>query len=657
MTGTVQRRAFATGALGTALVAACVIMAALTVAASLLAAYWADPAALWRDPYHDRNTHYLNGLNLALDLVALDPAGFLADATADPIWPPFHAVALAAVLAVGGLDHRLAILPSLAGWCATIVLTWLIARRAAPAGVPGWFPGAVAAALALASPAFQLLGSDVMLEGLGAALGAMTLYASMRCDATPSGARWVRPLAILLTLLFLEKFNYWLLVLAALAVTLAWGGRRRLIAMAARAELFRLVGRVILSPPGLLGALALMAAIALSITGPQPVTALGRGFLVFPGLVLTAAYGILLLRACQVWRRERAALRAALDPAALTMLRWHVLPVALWFLAPQALTRFLWFIGPAHRGASTGYDPWRALQFQWTGFSEGFHSPVIAAPALVLALLGGAHLARRAGGGRCVAVFAALSAIVLVLHPQQQWRFQATMLFAVWVCAGAGAGLVLAAAARAARAPATLPAVVLAASLVLLAWQPPATLAQLAAIRTPDAPSDLSLAAAYLPLLGGARSIGVATTFGVSDLFAWTVREACRCRVAVDQPWVQMAATRAEAAALTASWLDRLPADRVLLIDGPAPYALPGRPALRETLAGARDALQEQPRLTPLLDTPLRVGRNKIMSWRANAPPPLPPPSRLRLDAMMSAAFAGLVAAILLWPGSRRRAG
>ena len=555
-------------------------------------------------------------------MAALDPAGWLADATADPVWPPLHAAVLGVVLGLGGPDHRLAILPSLAGWGATILMAWLIADRAA-----GWFAGAVAAALALASPAFRLLGSDVMLEGLGSALGAMTLYAFMRCDGSAAGQRWVRPLAILLTLLFLEKFNYWLLILAALALAAAPGRAGPVLAAAAP-----LLRRLLVSAPGLLGVTALIGAAALAVSGPVPVTALGRGFLVYPDLVLTAGYGALLLQACRIWRRERW----ALSPAALELARWHALPVLLWLLVPHALVRFLWFIGPTHRGASAGYDPWQALQSQWAGFAEGFHSPALALPVLGLAVLGGARLAR-APGARCVPIFAALAAAVLVLHPQQQWRFQATALFAVWVCAGVGAGLLAGGRARMLRP-------LLAASLVLLAWQPPAPLADRVAIRTPEAPSDLALAAAYLPLLDGARGVGAAATFGRSDLFAWTLREACRCRVPVDQPSIPAGASRDEAAASTASWLDRAPASHVLLVDAPP---------RRDDLAGVIDALRRQDRLTPGPAVP--AGDAVLQAWRAAGPPPHPAPRRWRLDAALSAGLAALAVTVLLWPAQRRR--
>ena len=590
----------------------------------MFAAYWADPGQLWRDPLHDRNTHYLNGLNLALDLAAGDAAAFMADAIADPVWPPLHATILSLVLGLGGLDHRLAILPSLAGWCGTVVMAWLLAGRARP----GWLAGVVAAGLAIASPAFRLLGSDVMLEGLGSALGAACLYGFVRSGTCPAGQSWRVATCVLLTLLFLEKFNYWLLVLAALALTVVMehpGAVRAVLRALARAA-----AALVLSPAGLLGGAGLAAAVALAAAGPLPVTLLGRGFLVYPDLVLTATYGVLLLRACQIWRRERAGL-----PASVTcFVRWHAAPVALWLLVPHALIRFLWFLGPTHSGASQGYDPWRALLFHWQGFSQGFHAPAAAAPVLALAALGGAALITRGGRARCIPVFAALSTIVLVLHPQQQWRFQATALIAVWVCAGVGAAAVFART----RLPGAWAAAV-AGGLLLLAGLPAAPLANRVAIRTPEAPSDLALAQAYLPLLAGTRSVGAVATFGLSDLFAWTIREACRCRAVVDQPWLAPASSPSEVADLTAAWLDRMAGTFVVLVDAPP---------RRDALAGVEPALASDPRLVPSFSAV--AGSAKVGVWRATPPPPHPQAARMRLDAMLSAALAGACIATLLFP-------
>jgi hypothetical protein len=125
---------------------------------------------------------------------------------------------VAATQRAGGPDYRLAVLPSLAAWVGTIVLAFLCARRLAP-GLPNG-AGAMAAALVAASPGMRAFATDIMLESLGACLSLGVLYAAVRYVATPtrSSARW---LALALTLLFYEKYNYWFLVVLALGLTVA----------------------------------------------------------------------------------------------------------------------------------------------------------------------------------------------------------------------------------------------------------------------------------------------------------------------------------------------------------------------------------------------------------------------------------------------------
>src|SRR5437588_12637848 len=105
-----------------------VLAVAVAIAISMYRGYLADPRALWRSVYHDRNGHYGFALDLAVALRSFDPVGFVNQLTKAKIWPPLHGLALATLLASGGLDHRLAVLPNLAAWVALVVLTAVIAR-------------------------------------------------------------------------------------------------------------------------------------------------------------------------------------------------------------------------------------------------------------------------------------------------------------------------------------------------------------------------------------------------------------------------------------------------------------------------------------------------------------------------------------------------
>src|SRR5437870_833442 len=109
------------------LVPAIVAAVATACAVAMFATYYQHPEELWRNLWHDRSAHYGYGLDVAIGLRTLNPLQFLAALEAVRLWAPLHPTLLGVILAVGGIDYRLAILPSLVGWVMTIVLTWLIA--------------------------------------------------------------------------------------------------------------------------------------------------------------------------------------------------------------------------------------------------------------------------------------------------------------------------------------------------------------------------------------------------------------------------------------------------------------------------------------------------------------------------------------------------
>jgi len=175
-----------------------------------------EPRQLWNRAPHDRNAHYLSGLSLALDLAQGDWANLLHDLDSSRMWGPLHGILVAMVELIGGMDFRLAVLPSLLAWIGTAVLGFLIARRVAPAG--GTVAGIAAMLFILASPAHRAFATDVMLESLGACLSLMAVYFYLVTVQEPQrkAGRW---LGLSLTLLFLLKYNYWVLVSASLVVT------------------------------------------------------------------------------------------------------------------------------------------------------------------------------------------------------------------------------------------------------------------------------------------------------------------------------------------------------------------------------------------------------------------------------------------------------
>ena len=94
------------------------VMGAVVVLAAVAATVMfvdanAHPDLLWHGYYHDRNGHYGFGQDLALAVRSGDPVWFFAEILKAQIWPPFHGLVLAAVLLIGGIDHRLGIVPVL----------------------------------------------------------------------------------------------------------------------------------------------------------------------------------------------------------------------------------------------------------------------------------------------------------------------------------------------------------------------------------------------------------------------------------------------------------------------------------------------------------------------------------------------------------------
>ncbi len=259
---------------------------------------------------------------------------------------------------------------------------------------------------------------------------------------------------------------------------------------------------------------------------------------------------MILWRAALLYRSDPQAVLDLLGPSGRILAVWHALPLALWFLVPDAIGRFVWFIGPTHvgsgaatLGAAWTYDPLAALAFHWQGFSQGFHgNPVVAALVLAFALVGAAHCMRIDAQARILPIFAGLCVAAVVLHPQQQWRFQATFLFALWALSAIGAARFIALMTGPMTSsrkpePGGLLLVVAAGFVALQAAH--AGLSDMAlrvAIRTPQAMSDRILAATYLDTGAAHEDILIASSFGDSALFGWTMALACRCRPSITQP-------------------------------------------------------------------------------------------------------------------------
>ena len=611
---------------GDALLFVIVLGVALTFAASMLVNYASDPGELWHGLRHDRNVHFGEALKLAVALQSFNLPRALALLIEPHFWPPLADLSLALVMNFGGFDVKLAILPSLIGWVCTIVLIFLIARRLFSEPWTGNVAGALAVTFALASPAFRLIGADVMLEGLGAGLTAFCLYAYIRArgKSKAESERWWGILAIGLTALFFEKYNYWLLTAAALAIAYFShdvSGRLSWIRTHA-ARLTPNSVRAIIRDPFIIAAVCLLV-LDIVIYASHPTTVDLFGFHVSLRdswqNVETAIWALLFVRAVLLWRKYRKPFDSALGFAGRRVFYWHIFPIGISFLIPKRLSNFLWFVGYNWGEKPFSFRPLSAASSQWLGFSEGFHvTPWVAILVLALAVITAIGVGRLTIGARAVLILAMLSAAAVILHPNQELRFQASWIFSIWILAGTGGAIVLSlltapfgAFVRAAVAGAAIIGLVAAES--CYSWN---DMAYAAAFHLrPGEPSDLDYAKAYLPYVHGEEKVGFLTTLTENNFYQWTLRLSCRCEVRVYAPELERLKlqSREQYRTATAAWLKQTPLDIIVVIDAksgeiPAPGYDP--------LSGEIDAIKQDFRFQPAAMVPVPTRSTTITIFR-----------------------------------------
>jgi hypothetical protein len=231
----------------------------------------------------------------------------------------------------------------------------------------------------------------------------------------------------------------------------------------------------------------------------------------------------------------------------------------------------------------------------------------------------------------------------------------ASYSFAAWVCAGFGASLLLVRL-RWTNLSFVQPTVAALAVAMLALFhavaQPVAASVDQVAIRRASAPLDLDMVGGYLPFVRDSRAVGFATTFGISDLLLWTLRESCQCHATVDQAPLLNTRTVAEARQIMTEWLSTTQAEIIVFLDAPAPYPLPGVGEIRNRLAGLVAEIEASPRLTRVAG-PIHVDQTTIGVWRRNdaAAAPFRPPKRL----FLLGGFSALLGAIAIWTLLRHR--
>lgn len=487
---------------------------------------------LWTNATHDRNAHYLYALKLATDVREGKVLRLLADLNEGRIWPPLHGMLAATALLVGGLDYRLAVLPSLAGWAGTVLFGFLLARRAVRRG--GNLAGLTAAFFLLASPSHRAYASDIMLESLGACLSLAALYFYLVAFQGRDDSKWPgRLLGLSLTLLFLHKYNYWLLIVLALGAATVLGHFD-----AVRQQLSRLLAgidwrngwRGLWRHPLNYVLVVLLALIGIIYwRGEQPIVVGGRPLSVYPPHnFIHATYVVFFLRLVPVWRRVGRVWLDGFDARVAQVVRWHVLPLAFWFLLPKHPSYFLWYISPANASDAQKVNLLEGLTSYTHWIVEDYHAATWSA-ALAAVLAGAAFLGwrRLRPGGPAVLLFFALALTLTVTHPNHKARNLHSWLAAGWVAAGMGLAVAVHG-----RLTANRPR--------LRPWLTSATLggvalAHLPALAVPghapeggphpDQFSLLELTDGYLPELVGAARATVLAEVAVRPMVQWTYLE------------------------------------------------------------------------------------------------------------------------------------
>ena len=509
---------------------ALVLIAAILAGAIVYAWFWQHSEGLWWSMTHDRHAHYMNSLDLAFDLRTGNLVRLFHDFDRLRVWGPLYVVMVGLVELVGGPDHRLAVLPSVAGWVLTMWFAFLIPRRLLTTG--GNAAGLIAAFLVAVSPAHRAFATDCMYESLGAGLSLAALYSYLVVLQDRTG-RAIVLLATTLTLLFLHKYNYWLLIIFGLTLG----------EFARQPRAWLLFGRSLCRPDRLprwlldevkhpLNYLTLALVVAALVVIKTGGTTLDLGgwkvSLQTPHNIIHLAYVSFFIRLVLWWRKTGKVWSLELPPALRGVLVWHGGVVAFWFLLPKRLSYFIWFLSPANSDQHHDVTFMHGLPFYLQGLQDdylplswGFYLFVVM---LALGLLVWGKLKP---GASALMFFFLVSVYLSCQHPMLKNRYIHSWIAATWVIGAVGlvfavqrlAGLV----SRDCRPWAAGLACVL-----LIGLHGPALLepgrAQEGGVKE-NLPSPLRITDTYLGSLADAKSPTILSNVSTRFLLTWTFIE------------------------------------------------------------------------------------------------------------------------------------
>jgi hypothetical protein len=508
-----------------------VLLAAIGVGVNIYAYFWQHSRDIWWWMGHDRHAHYMYALNIALDLRTGSFVRLFHDFDRMRVWGPLHAFLLGFIELAAGPDHRLAVLPSLAGWILAMWCAFLIPRRLLASG--GKAAGLLAACLVAVSPAHRAYATDCMLESLGAGLSLAAIYCYLVViqDGT---RRTAFGLAATLTLLFLLKYNYWLLVLFGLVLgefarqPRAW--LQFTIGLFHRDRLPNWLLTELRQPLNYVVLVLAVAAIVIAKTGGG-VIAVGGWSLSMqePHNFVTVAYLAFFVRLLLWWRSTGRAWSATWPDTLRTVLLWHGGFVAVWFLLPKRLSYFIWFLSPSNSDQHRESVPFvHGLPYYVQGLQDDY-LPLPWGIYLFVAMLILGVLAWRAlkPGASALFLFFLISTYLACQHPMLKNRFMHSWIAAAWVIGAVG--LVYAVQALAGLASRDLRpwAAGLACSIVIGLHSPgflePGR-AQEGGLKS-EQPSPLCIPDTYLPALADAQNPTILSNISTRFLLTWTFIE------------------------------------------------------------------------------------------------------------------------------------
>jgi hypothetical protein len=455
-----------------------------------------------------------------------------------------------------------------------MVFGFLVARRTVGPG--GTVAGLIAFLFIAASPAHRAFATDVMLESLGAGLSLVVLYAYLlvvqgREEETGKG----RFLGLALSALFVEKYNYWLLiVLALLAAELA--ARPQFFWHWIRDSLSSIEGRrwalAQLRHPWTYALSASLLPIGIvAWRGDQPfIWGELRISLYPPHNLIHVAYVLVFLRLAGWWWRVGRYRVRRLDGRARQVILWHVCPVAVWFLLPKHPSYFLWYLSLANADPRQHIDLVRGIR-QYRGWLvEDYHLDLTSALLAVgLCAVGLLSWRRLRPGGQAVLLLVVLAAVLAVTHPNQKSRNLHSWLAAGWVTAGIGTATLLyrGCAGRWSRLAPWLGGVAVAG----LVWMQYAALTAAGHAAEggphPDHPSMLDAIDVYLADLDGSRRAVILTAVPLKPMTQWTFLERHGNFDRLEEHWYGFGAAGEDNRRGFADWMRTTDCDTLIYCD------------------------------------------------------------------------------------------